>query len=206
MYTIDHMYALSSLGSFSYDIAFKGVIMVTNRLLFTVVFFTLFLIAPASGGEKEISVTRDAVLGVWETAHTENGYSHVEIYETDGEFKGHIIWLSNPLYPEDDEEGMGGQPRVDRNNPDDSRRNDPIIGLELMHSFEFDPDDGKWVDGRIYDPENGKTYRCKMTLKDAETLEIFGYIKVVFAKIGRNTTWIRVHETRDTPVDTMNAK
>ena len=157
-------------------------------------------------GGTEFSPDPNAVLGIWETAHTENGYSYVEIYNTSDEYKGRIIWLSNPLYPEDDEEGMGGHPRVDRNNPDESRRNDPIIGLELMHSFEFDPDDGKWVDGRIYDPENGKTYRCKMTLKDTDTLEIFGYIKVVFAKIGRNTTWIRVPGKKDSKADTLKVE
>jgi uncharacterized protein (DUF2147 family) len=50
----------------------------------------------------------------------------------------------------------------------------------------------KWEDGRIYDPENGKTYRCKLTLKDEDTLELFGYVKVGFVKLGRDTTWLRV--------------
>ncbi len=132
-----------------------------------------------------------AVVGTWITEQKEPGdpYSHVEIIEHDGVFSGRIVWLDQPLFPDDDPEA--GLPRHDRENPEADLRDRPIIGLELMHGFRFDPDDGKWTDRRIYDPENGKTYRCKLTLKDPDTLEIFGYVKLGFVKLGRNTTWKR---------------
>ena len=103
-----------------------------------------------------------------------------------------IIWLKNPLYSDDDRNSMGGQPRVDLNNSKKSLRTRPILGLEVMRSFEFDEDDGKWVDGRIYDPENGKEYRCQMTLTDPDTLDVYGYVKIAFIKVGRHTRWTRV--------------
>ena len=52
------------------------------------------------------------------------------------------------------------------------------------------------MDGRIYDPVAGKEYRCKLTLKDADTLEVYGYIKVGFVKMGRDTSWKRVAAER----------
>ena len=65
------------------------------------------------------------------------------------------------------------------------------MGLELMHSFRAD--DGKWKDGRIYDPDNGKTYRSELTLAaDGQVLKVRGYVKIAFVKVGRTTEWSRV--------------
>jgi len=132
-----------------------------------------------------------AIVGVWVTEPSEPGepYSHMEIYETDGKFAGRIAWLSDPVYRADDPEA--GAIVHDRENPDEAKRTRPLLGLEIMHGFRFDAKDGKWVDGRIYDPESGKEYRCKMTMKDTETLEVFGYVKVGFVKLGRDTIWKR---------------
>ncbi|HRZ83632.1 MAG TPA: DUF2147 domain-containing protein, partial [Candidatus Hydrogenedentes bacterium] len=76
----------------------------------------------------------------------------------------------------------------DRENPDKSLRDRPIQGLVFMTGFKFDGD-GKWKGGKVYDAESGKTYSCKMTLKDRDTLEIRGYIGV--SLLGRNQTWKR---------------
>ncbi|MBU1698512.1 MAG: DUF2147 domain-containing protein [Candidatus Eisenbacteria bacterium] len=132
-----------------------------------------------------------AILGIWETEHQEDRWSHVEVYESDGKICGRIIWLNKPDYVEDDPEGTLGMPLVDLHNPDESLRDRPLIGLEMMRDFVHDGKN-KWVDGRIYDPKNGKTYRCKLTLEDENRLELFGYVKVGFVKLGRNTTWVRV--------------
>lgn len=133
-----------------------------------------------------------AILGVWETEQKEPGdpYSRVEVVEKDGKYYGTIIWLSEPVYEEGDPEA--GKPVRDRENPDEKLKDRPVIGLQLMRDFEFNEKDGKWVDGRIYDPESGKEYDCKVTLKDPDTLEVFGYMKVGFAKLGRDSTWKRV--------------
>ena len=68
------------------------------------------------------------------------------------------------------------------------------MGLELMHSFRID--DGKWKDGRIYDPDNGKTYRSELTLTDdGQVLKVRGYVRIAFVNIGRTTEWTRVLDT-----------
>ena len=97
---------MTSHGEFtqSKHIQWKGAAMKTGFRTH-ILLIAVILGISASGDTNEESSDPDAVLGIWETAHTENGYSRVEIYETDGEYKGRIIWLSNPLYPEDDEEG-----------------------------------------------------------------------------------------------------
>jgi len=160
----------------------------------TAIALTLALSAlapPPQAAADDPAVSPDAALGLWETEHTENGWSHVEIFARDGRYHGRLVWLSEPVYKADDPQA--GQPVVDRENPDASLRDRPLVGLEIMRDFEFDGQN-KWVDGRIYDPESGKEYRCKITLKDPDTLEIFGYVKLGFAKLGRNSLWKRVKE------------
>jgi hypothetical protein len=56
-----------------------------------------------------------------------------------------------------------------------------------MKNFGFNSK--KWVDGRIYDPDNGKTYKCKMTLKEGGILHVRGYIGI--SALGRTTIWTR---------------
>jgi hypothetical protein len=34
-------------------------------------------------------------------------------------------------------------------------------------------------------------------MKDDDTLEVYGYVKVGFVKMGRNTTWTRVASAED---------
>lgn len=122
------------------------------------------------------------ILGVWTTAEAK---STIEISRCEAGFCGRIISLKEELYPADDE--MAGQTKVDRHNPDESKHSNPIIGLQMLSGFVFDGDN-VWEDGKIYDPKNGKTYKCKMTL-EGNTLKVRGYIG--FALLGRTTEWTR---------------
>jgi len=78
---------------------------------------------------------------------------------------------------------------VDRENPDPARRNQPILGLVILRDFAF-VKDGLWENGMIYDPENGKDYKCKMTLESPDVLNVRGFIGI--SLIGRTDTWTRV--------------
>jgi uncharacterized protein (DUF2147 family) len=130
----------------------------------------------------------DAILGFWQTEPSTAGPAHVEIVRSGTTYSGHIVWVERPTYPADDEGGMAGQTIVDRNNPDEARRRAPIIGLVIVRDFVY-AGDNQWKDGFIYDPDNGKTYRCKARL-EGETLKLRGYIGI--SLLGRNTIWTRV--------------
>lgn len=128
----------------------------------------------------------DAVLGLWAT---EDEKAHVEVTQEGGEYAGKIVWLKEPIYPPDDEQGMAGQEKVDRENPDPKLQKRPIIGLQIVHGFTY-AGDGLWKGGQIYDPDNGKTYKSKMTLQEDGTLFVRGFIG--FSLLGRTTVWTRV--------------
>jgi len=123
---------------------------------------------------------QNAVVGTWYNT-TKTG--KVEIFKSGDKFYGKIIWLEEPL------DENTGKAKTDSNNPKESLRNTPIIGLQVLKGFEYDGD-GEYSGGTIYDPENGKTYKCKMTLKDNDHLDVRGYIGL--PALGRTENWTRV--------------
>lgn len=103
----------------------------------------------------------------------------VHIYKaTDGKFYGKIVWLKDPL--------KNGKPKVDEKNPNKRLQNQPLVGFVILKGFDKDGD--TYTDGSIYDPENGKTYDCKMTYK-GKMLSIRGYVGI--SLFGRTTNWER---------------
>ena len=143
----------------------------TKRLTLGVVLALAFFAAPA--------LAEPGALGVWATDEEK---SHIEIYECGDQLCGRIIWLKEPLNED-------GTEKLDINNEDPAMRERPIVGLELMTGFVA-RGERKWGDGRIYDPENGKLYQCKMELKDPDTLKVRGFIGISI--LGRTQIWTRV--------------
>lgn len=117
----------------------------------------------------------DAILGKWLTAR---GKSHVQVYRCGERYCGKIVWLKEPL----DE---NGQPKKDHKNKDETKRDRPLMGINLVWGFTYDG--RNWIDGRIYDPENGKTYKCKMILEGTE-LKVRGYAGPFY----RTTLWTKL--------------
>lgn len=122
--------------------------------------------------------TQASILGQWYT--TDKG-AIVEIYQCGNKLCGKIIWLKEPN--KDD-----GKPKTDENNPDKSKHMQPIIGLNILKNF-VDKGNNSWEDGEIYDPENGKTYSCNMSL-NGSVLEVRGYIGL--SLFGRTEKWTKV--------------
>lgn len=102
----------------------------------------------------------------------------IQIYKAkDGKFYGKIVWLAEP--------NRDGKPKLDINNTNEKLRTRPVMGLLILRGFTKDGA-AEYEDGTIYDPKNGKTYSCKMTLKGS-TLEVRGYVGV--SMLGRTDTW-----------------
>lgn len=121
---------------------------------------------------------KDAIIGKWINS---SGEAHVDITKRGEKYFGKIVWLKEPK----DEKGSV---KTDIKNPEEGLRSKPILGLEILKNFIFD--DGKWTDGKIYDPKSGKTYSCNMTMKGNDILNMRGYVGI--SLIGRSETWKRV--------------
>jgi uncharacterized protein (DUF2147 family) len=121
------------------------------------------------------------ILGIWLTPGKDP--AKIEIYKINEVFFGKIVWLENPDY--------NGKPKVDGHNPDQSKRNNPVLGLLLLTGFKFDTGN-EWKDGTIYDPESGKTYSCTLKLKNLNDLEIRGYVGIPL--FGRTENWKKMEK------------
>jgi len=158
-----------------------------RRMLLLFVVFGLVAAGPVAAGEDG-----DAIVGLWATdPEGGGGQAHVEIFADGDRYAGKIVWLEEAIYPDDDEQGMAGQAKIDRENPDPALGKRPIIGLLMLEGFRYD---GKntWHKGTIYDPDNGKTYKSKMRLSEDGILKVRGFIG--FSFIGRTSEWTRVED------------
>ncbi|TAE32594.1 MAG: DUF2147 domain-containing protein [Cytophagales bacterium] len=122
----------------------------------------------------------DAVVGTWLNG-TKRG--HVQIYKQGDKYFGKLIWMKEPTDP------ATNKPKLDTKNPDAKLQSRSLMNLNIMTNFEFDGGN-VWDEGKIYNPEDGKTYSCKMTLKDASTLDVRGYVGI--SLIGKTQTWTRI--------------
>jgi len=89
---------------------------------------------------------------------------------------------------------------IDAHNPDPALRSRPICKMDIGTGFKLkDADHG--VDGRIYDPESGKTYKSVMT-SEGNALNLRGYVG--FKAMGRSQTWQRTSADAATCVGTTH--
>jgi len=148
-----------------------------NKIISSLFMCLVIMSSSAYGADK------DQIMGLWNT--TKNN-SKVEIFKCGENYCGKIVELKNPNYRADDKRGMGGQPKVDRLNPDPDLKTRPLLGLNMLEGFSYSGGN-VWEGGTIYDPDNGKVYKCKMTLTDPKHLEVRGFIGISW--FGRTVIW-----------------
>jgi len=129
-------------------------------------------------GLLAFSQTNADIVGEWYNAEKDAVITLFEVNET---ISGKITWMQ---FPNDD----NGNPKTDPLNPDEKLKSRARMGMIIMNDFIYIEGE-VWDNGELYDPKKGKTYSGMMTLKDANTLDLRGYIG--FSFIGRSSTWTR---------------
>lgn len=119
------------------------------------------------------------ITGLWYNAEKD---AKVQIYKaTDGKYYGKIVWLKDPM----DE---NNKPKTDKKNPDEKKRNTPVLDLIILRGLTKD-NDKEYSGGTIYDPKSGKKYDCELKVKSATELSIRGFVGI--SLIGRTTVWTK---------------
>ena len=120
------------------------------------------------------AVFAQSPVGFWQTIddNTNEPRSIVEIYEKAGKVEGRIVKLINPEEP---------NPVCDK--CEDERNGQPIEGMVIIEDLSQDGDE--WAGGHILDPENGKSYRCRIWVEEG-TLRVRGYLAI----FRRTQTWL----------------
>ena len=106
----------------------------------------------------------------------------VEITPCGERFCGQIVWL-NSL---DDPRRL---PLVDLKNSDPALRTRPLLGLIVLRDLRR-ADARTWVDGKIYNPVDGKDYSALMSIQKDGSLRVRAY--VLHPLIGQTQLWSRV--------------
>jgi len=122
----------------------------------------------------------ESPVGLWKTIDDKTGKprSLIRISENNGEYTAVV------------EKGLRetdtGETVCDKCT--DERKGQRVIGMTVLKGMKYKG--GSYEGGEILDPENGKTYKCKMKLDETgDKLEVRGYIGV--SLFGRTQTWLR---------------
>ena len=119
--------------------------------------------------------------GLWKTIddETKQEKSHVRIVEAGGVLSGRIERIADPAKQDSKCDKCEG-PRKDQK----------VMGMTILEGVKREGGRDHWDGGTILDPNNGKVYKARMSLKDGgRTLDVRGFIG--FALIGRTQTWQR---------------
>ncbi len=122
--------------------------------------------------------------GLWKTIddETKKEKSLIRVTEAGGVFTGKLEKLLDPSTKAD----------AVCDKCSDDRKDKPLVGMTLIKGVKHnDSDKALWDGGEILDPNNGKTYKVRLTPGDGgKTLAVRGYIGAPM--LGRTQTWVRV--------------
>ena len=123
------------------------------------------------------SYAQDITQGTW---YNEEKTGKIQFFKQGDKINGKIVWIKDP--------NENGKPRLDKENPDAKLKTRPILGIMNLKNFK-NTGKGTWEDGEVYDPKNGKTYSCKMTLVNPTQLDVRGFIGISI--IGRTSKFTK---------------
>jgi uncharacterized protein (DUF2147 family) len=109
------------------------------------------------------SLASAAPFGLWLLP---KGKGQVRVAECGGELCATIVSLKKP-------NDKQGRPKVDRKNPDPAKRSRPVVGLSLLTGMK--PEGEAWK-GRVYNPDDGRTYYGSVTQDGEAKLRLQGCI------------------------------
>lgn len=120
-----------------------------------------------------------SIIGKW---YVDDKTAIFDFYQTGNEYSAKLIPLAKPNL-------------IDTMNPLDSLKTRRLSGATLIYGLVFDPEQNRWESGKVYNPENGKTYSCDCKLdKSGNCLLFRGYLGIEL--LGETRTWTRIVKNR----------
>ena len=93
----------------------------------------------------------DIIMGKWINIPKENLI--IEVYKLNNEYKGKINWAKDN----------------DKKKP---------VGFIILDKLKYNAKSDIWENGKIHDPNTGRTYSATAKIKNDGTLEVLGYIGI----------------------------
>jgi uncharacterized protein (DUF2147 family) len=139
----------------------------------SIIRWCIFLILLNNG----LYLSAQDIAGTWKTIDDTSGEprSVVRIYKKGTSYFGKVSKIySKP--------GEDTDPVCDL--CEDDRKDQRVIGMEIIRDLKFNSKSGEYSGGTIIDPENGTVYDCKMWL-EKDVLKLRGYVYFFY----RTQTW-----------------
>ena len=140
------------------------------------------IIAVLVCGVSVSAMAQMSPVGVWQTIDDKDGTvkSEIRIVETAGVVSGKLDKILDPKAKQDDKCGECT----------DERKDQPILGMEIMRGLKKTEGKDVWEGGTILDPKNGKVYKATVTpIEGGKKLQMRGYIGFFY----RTQIWNRVN-------------
>jgi len=121
-------------------------------------------------------------VGLWKTIDDKDGTvkSEIRIIETNGVVSGKVERILDP-------EAKPGETCIECK---DERKDQPILGMEILRGLKKADGKDLWEGGNVLDPKNGKVYRATVTpIEGGHKLQMRGYIGFFY----RTQIWTRVN-------------
>jgi uncharacterized protein (DUF2147 family) len=134
----------------------------------------LFLLAAPSATAQSLTP-----IGVWQDASSR---IWVEIAPCGAQLCGKIVWFKSP-------NNAQGEPLLDLKNTDPALRRRSLLGLTILTGLRR-ADENRWVDGKIYNPQDGVNYEALITIQDNGDLRLRTY--VLLPLFGKTRIWTRI--------------
>jgi uncharacterized protein (DUF2147 family) len=138
------------------------------------------LVAAVALAASAGAFAQSSPVGLWKTVDDETGQakSHVRISDDAGVLTGRIDKLLDPKRQDSKCDKCSG-----------ALKDQPVLGMTILEGVRKNADDAYWDGGTILDPNNGRTYKVRLTPKDGgKALEVRGFIGPFY----RNQQWVRV--------------
>ena len=132
---------------------------------FIIILALSFPVFPQTAGDK--------LLGRW---YTEECRAAFDFYRCNQEYRARMIALEKPAM-------------IHSKNPVDSLKTRKVNGMVAVYGLTYDPVKNQWVNGKVYNAENGKTYCCNCVLTGKGTLIFRGFLGI--SLLGGSQTWTR---------------
>ena len=122
-------------------------------------------------------------VGLWKTIDdkTKTERALVRITEAGGVLSGRVEKVL----------AADAEPGVKCDKCEDDRKDQPMLGMEILRAVKKSSSDNLWDGGTILDAREGKIYKVRLQTSDGgKKLEVRGYVGMPM--LGRTQTWLRV--------------
>ena len=140
----------------------------------------LTVLAAVLAGSALSAMAQSTPVGLWKTIDDKTGEvaSEVRIVDNGGVLTGRIEKLLRKNVKQDAVCELCT----------DNRKNQPVLGLEIIRGAKKADDKAVWEGSKVLDPDDGKEYTLKLSpLEDGKKLQVRGYIAFFY----RTQIWVR---------------